>query len=65
MHAKPGDQIVVKGHHIGEPDRKGEVLEARGPDSSGPYLVRWDDTGHVTLLYPGTDVVIEHPMHHV
>jgi hypothetical protein len=22
--------------------------------------VRWDDSGHVTLLFPGTDAVIEH-----
>ncbi len=60
MQARAGDQVVVKGHRIGEADRKGEVLEARGPDSSGPFLVRWDDSGHATLLFPGTDVVIEH-----
>ncbi|MGZ4672753.1 MAG: DUF1918 domain-containing protein [Ilumatobacteraceae bacterium] len=61
MRAHAGDQVVVKGHRIGEPDRKGEVLEARGTDSSGPFLVRWDDSGHTTLLFPGTDAVIEHP----
>ncbi len=61
MQAHSGDQVVVKGHRIGVPDRKGEVLEARGPDNSAPFLVRWDDTGHVTLLFPGTDAVVEHP----
>ncbi|MGZ4768705.1 MAG: DUF1918 domain-containing protein [Ilumatobacteraceae bacterium] len=61
MRAHAGDQVVVKGHRIGEPDRKGQVLEARGTDSSGPFLVRWDDSGHTTLLFPGTDAVIEHP----
>ncbi|HQY84605.1 MAG TPA: DUF1918 domain-containing protein [Ilumatobacteraceae bacterium] len=60
MQAHTGDQVVVKGHRIGQPDRKGEVLEARGPDSSEPFMVRWDDSGHVTLLFPGTDAVIEH-----
>lgn len=60
MHANKGDQLVVKGHRIGEPDRRGEVLEARGPGDSEPFMVRWDDSGHVTLLYPGTDTVIEH-----
>lgn len=60
MQAHSGDQVVVKGYRIGVADRKGEVLEARGPDNSAPFLVRWDDTGHVTLLFPGTDAVVEH-----
>jgi uncharacterized protein DUF1918 len=60
MQAHPGDQVVVKGHHIGEPDRKGQVLEARGPDSTAPFVVRWDDSGHVTMLFPGNDAMIEH-----
>jgi hypothetical protein len=60
MKAHIGDQVVVKGHRIGQPDRKGEVLEIRGPDSSGPFLVRWDDSGHTTLLFPSTDAEIEH-----
>jgi hypothetical protein len=60
MQAHRGDQLVVKGHHVGEPDRKGEVLEARGPDDTQPFLVRWDDTGHTTLFYPGTDCVVQH-----
>jgi hypothetical protein len=60
MQALSGDQVVVKGRRIGMPDRKGEVLETRGPDGSAPFLVRWDDSGHVTLLFPGTDAVVEH-----
>jgi hypothetical protein len=59
MHATPGCQLVIKGHHVGEPDRKGEIIEVRGPDGGPPYLVRWDDTGHETLLFPGSDCVIE------
>lgn len=60
MQAHQGDQVVIKGHRIGEGDRRGEVLESRGPDSTGPFLVRWDDSGHTTLLFPGTDALIEH-----
>ena len=59
MHARPGDQLVIKGHRTGQPDRRGEVLEARGADGTPPYLVRWDDTGHTTLLYPGTDCEVQ------
>lgn len=55
MHATPGSQLVITGHHVGEPDRTGEVLEARGPGGTAPFLVRWDDTGHVSLLFPGSD----------
>jgi hypothetical protein len=54
----PGDRLVVHAHHLGEVGQDAEVLEARGPD--GPYLVRWEDDGHVTLIYPGPDATIEH-----
>jgi hypothetical protein len=64
MQAHPGDQLVIKGRRMGQPDRRGEVLEARGPDETAPFLVRWDDTGHVTVLYPGTDCVVRHLEHH-
>ena len=30
MKASVGDRIVVDGHHLGEPDRDGEVLEVHG-----------------------------------
>jgi len=59
MHAKPGDRIIIKGHRIGEPDRDGEVLEARGQEGGPPFLVRWGESGHVGLLYPGSDAVVQ------
>ncbi len=59
MHAKPGDRIIIKGHHFGEPDRDGEVLEARGQEGGPPFLVRWGESGHVGLLYPGSDAVVQ------
>ena len=58
MDARPGDELVIKGNRTGEPDRKGEVLEVRGADGGPPFVVRWDDTGHTTVLYPGTDCEI-------
>ncbi|MEX2556124.1 MAG: DUF1918 domain-containing protein [Actinomycetota bacterium] len=59
MKAKVGDRLVIKGHHIGEPVRDGEILEVRGPDGGPPYLVRWED-GHVGLVFPGSDADVEH-----
>ena len=60
MHAVPHDRIVIRGKTVESPDRFGEVIEARGENGEPPYLVRFDD-GHETLVYPGTDTVIEHP----
>lgn len=60
MQAEVGDRIVVKSHHVGEPERDGEVLEVRGKDGGPPYLVRWSDDGHTALVFPGPDVVIQH-----
>jgi Domain of unknown function (DUF1918) len=30
LRAAPGDRLVIKSHHVGEPERDAEVLEARG-----------------------------------
>lgn len=60
MRAKVGDRLVVRGHHVGQPDRDGEILEVRGQDGGPPYVVRWDDTGHETLFFPGSDAIVEH-----
>ncbi len=63
MHARPGDRIIIRGHRTGEPDRDGEILEAHGTDGGPPFLVRWDDSGHAALLFPGSDAVVQefHP----
>lgn len=59
MQATIGDRICIRGKHVESADRHGEVLEVRGQDGAPPYLVRFDD-GQETLVYPGTDTVIEH-----
>ena len=63
MHATDGDRIIVKGHVIGEPDRDCEVLEVRGPEGAPPYVIRWADTGHESLFYPGSDASLQHFEH--
>ncbi len=59
MRADVGDRLVVKGHHQGEADRDGEILEVHGAYGVPPYLVRWSDDGHVGLLFPGPDATVE------
>lgn len=63
MQASVGDRIVIKGHHLGEPERDCEVLEVRGTNGGPPYLVLWDDTGHTTLFFPGPDAAVEQFAH--
>jgi len=61
--ASVGDRLVIKGHHVGEPDRDAEILEVHGEDGGPPYLVRWDDDGHEGLFFPGSDAEIDHIPH--
>ena len=60
MRATVGDQIVIHSAHVDEPDRDGEIIDVRGRDGEPPFLVRWADTGHEALLYPGPDAQIRH-----
>jgi len=59
MHAKPGDHLVIQGHHVGETDKEGEILEVHGEGGQPPFLVRWSDEEHETLLFPGSDAVVQ------
>jgi hypothetical protein len=60
MKASVGDRIVVKGRHLGEPERDGEILAVEGPDGSPPYEVRWEVDGHVSLYFASSDATVEH-----
>lgn len=57
---RPGDRLIITAHQQGGRPRDAEVLEARGEDGGPPYLVRWQDTGRVSLHYPGSDARVEH-----
>jgi hypothetical protein len=58
--ASVGDRLVIKGHHVGEPDRDAEILEVHGDDGMPPWLVRWSDDGHEGLFFPGPDATVQH-----
>ncbi len=64
MNASVGDRIVVRGHRVGEHERDGEILEVHGPDGGPPFLVRWATDGHTGMVFPGSDVTIEHSEAH-
>lgn len=61
MRASVGDEIVVRGHHVGDQDRHGVILEVRSADGGPPYVVRWSD-GHEGLFFPSSDATVEHPV---
>jgi hypothetical protein len=60
--ARPGDRFVVRGHHVGEPGRDGEILKVLGENGGPPYLVLWDD-GHKSEVFPGPDSYVQHLEH--
>jgi hypothetical protein len=59
LRAKPGDRLVIRAHYTGEAEHDGEILEVLGENGAPPFAVRWDDDGHVSRLYPGTDVYVQ------
>jgi len=59
MKAHVGDELVVKGRHVGDHDRTGVIIEVRGEAGGPPYLVRWSD-GHESSFYPTTGTAAEH-----
>jgi hypothetical protein len=60
MQAAVGDHLIIKGHHVGQPDRDCEVIEVRGRDGDPPYVVRWEENGHQGLFFPGSDAEVRH-----
>ncbi len=61
--AAPGDRLIVRSHRVGEPERDAEVLEVLGTGGHPPFRVRWQDTGHESVLFPGSDAIVEHFRH--
>ena len=61
MKAQTGDRLILAGTHVGDPQRVGLVVEVHGDDGAPPYLVRWEDSDHETLCFPGPDARVEAP----
>jgi uncharacterized protein DUF1918 len=60
MKANVGDILVVLSKHLDEPSMQGEILEVHGADGDPPFLVRWEETGHEALVFPGPDAHVIH-----
>ena len=60
MQASVGDRLIIQGTHVGEALRDGEIIEVHGDQGAPPYVVRWSDTGHESLIFPGPDAHVQH-----
>jgi Domain of unknown function (DUF1918) len=56
MRANVGDWLVANGSERSE--HRGIITEVHGPDGSAPYTVRWLETDHETLVFPGPDAIV-------
>lgn len=63
MKAAVGDKIAIMSRHVDETVREGEIVEVHGADGGPPYVVRWSDTGHIGMLFPGPDAQVRPAEH--
>ncbi len=60
MKAAVGDELVIRGHAVGQRERHATIVEVRGTDGGPPYMVRWHDDPQEHLFFPGSDADVEH-----
>jgi hypothetical protein len=58
MKANVGDWLVLKGRTNEQAEQRGMITEMHAADGSPPYMVRWLNTGHEALVFPGPDAVV-------
>ena len=58
MHAKVGDWLVVRSRRVDDGTREGLIVEVPHGDGSPPFVVRWLDDDHVSLVYPSSDATV-------
>jgi RimK family alpha-L-glutamate ligase len=57
---RPGDEIVITGHAVGDAPRTALILDVLGEPGRERYHVRWED-GHESIFFPADDAVIRRP----
>jgi hypothetical protein len=59
LHASVGEFIEVDSVQVGQPRRRGEVVEVVGEGDRLRYRIRWND-GHESTFYPGSTAHVVH-----
>ncbi|MBM2823505.1 MAG: lysX [Thermoleophilia bacterium] len=62
--ARPGDEIVITGHSVGDSPRTALILDVLGEPGHERFHVRWED-GHESIFFPSDDAVIRRPQRRV
>jgi hypothetical protein len=62
MIANVGDRIVIEATPLNETRRVGVITAVGHADGAPPYHVRWLESGQTTLIFPGAEARIEHPV---
>jgi hypothetical protein len=60
MRAELGDELIVESRSADGKRRDGEIVGLHHADGSPPYDVRWSDSEHSTLVFPGPDAHVKH-----
>lgn len=63
MDAHVGDRLILEGTHVGDHKRIGVITKLQHEDGTPPYVVRWLDTGHEALVFPGPDAHVDSSHH--
>ena len=59
MKAQVGDRLVLESHKPNIARRSALVMRLEHEDGSPPYWVKWLDSGHEALFFPGPDCHLE------
>jgi hypothetical protein len=59
MKAKVGDRLVINGTNLGDRRRVVVVTAVGHPDGSPPYVVRWLEDDHESVVFPGPTSHVE------
>lgn len=59
MKAKVGDWLVIEGTNLSDRRRAGLIVAVRHEDGTPPYVVRWLDDDHESLVFPGPTAHVE------
>ena len=60
MKGAVGDRIAILSRHLDEAVRECEIVGVQGAGGGPPYAVRWLDTGHYGIFFPGPDARLVH-----
>ncbi len=61
MRAHAGDWLIIERGDVDHHARRGRIEEVRSADGAPPYVVRWLDTEHTVLVFPGPDAHVLSP----